>query len=309
MLKPIALCGFIGGALLAATPAASRTLEVGAGKEYALPSAAIAAAHEGDHVVLAPGQYFDCAVVSVNHLVIEGANADGSAVMTDKTCQGKAILVITADDVTVRNMTVTRARVPDRNGAGIRVEGQSLLVDGVHFINNQNGIMGGGPGARVIVRNSEFLRNGICAGACSHAIYVGEIALLQVEHSRFFETRQGHHIKSRALRTEVIDSDIEDGPDGTASYLIDISNGGSTIVRGCTLEKGPKNENHTTAIAIGAEGVTHPTEEIVIENNRFTNDGPPTVFVDNLTATEARLKGNRMTGKMSAVLQGDGTVE
>jgi hypothetical protein len=169
--------------------------------------------------------------------------------------------------------------------------------------------MGGPPGAKVIVRNSEFIRNGFCAGSCSHGIYVGEVALLRVEHSRFFETRQAHHIKSRALRTEVIDSDIEDGPNGTASYLIDISNGGSTIVRGCTLEKGPKNENHTTAIAIGAEGVTHPTDEIVIENNRFTNDGPPTIFVENLTATEARLKGNKITGPMRAVLQGDGSVD
>jgi hypothetical protein len=295
-------------AVVGNTPTQARTLEVGAGKAYALPSVAIAAASEGDHVVVAPGQYFDCALVHVNHLVIEGANADGSAVMTDKTCQGKAILVISGDDVTVRNMTLTRARVPDQNGAGIRVEGQNLLVDGVRFINNQNGIMGGSPGAKVIVRNSEFVKNGFCAGSCSHGIYVGEIALLRVEHSRFFETRQAHHIKSRALRTEVIDSDIEDGPDGTASYLIDISNGGTTIVRGCTLEKGPKNENHTTAIAIGFEGVTHPTDEIVIENNRFTNDGPPTTLVDNMTATEARLKGNKITGPMRAVLQGDGTV-
>ncbi len=116
-------------------------------------------------------------------------------------------------------------------------------------------------------------------------------------------------MKSRALRTEVIDSDIEDGPDGTASYLIDVPNGGATIVRGCTLEKGPKNENHTAAISIGAEGVTHPTDEIVIENNRFRNDGAPTIFVNNLTATEARLKGNKLSGPVRAALQGDGTAD
>jgi hypothetical protein len=129
-----------------------------------------------------------------------------------------------------------------------------------------------------------------------------------VEHSRFFETRQGHHIKSRAARTEVIGCDISDGPNGTASYLIDISNGGALLVRDNTLGKGPKAENHTAAIAIGAEGVSQPTDEILIENNTFRNDGDhPTVLVWNLTATRAILKGNKLSGPATA-LNGDGEV-
>jgi hypothetical protein len=290
-------------------PLHARTLEVGTGKKYTMPSEAINDAHERDRILIAPGKYFDCALVRTDHLVIEGASADGSAVLTDKACGGKALLVISGNDVTVRNLTLTRARVPDFNGAGIRVEGNKLTVEGVHFINNQDGILGGAKGATVIVRNSEFVKNGVCAELCAHGIYVGEIDLLRVEHSRFFDTRQGHHIKSRALRTEVLDSDIQDGPDGTASYLIDVPNGGSTIVRGNTMEKGPKNENHSAAISIGEEGITHETGEITVENNRFTNDGPATYFVRNLTATEAKLKGNHISGPMNGVLQGDGSSE
>ena len=45
------------------------------------------------------------------------------------------------DNITIRNLTLQRARVPDKNGAGIRAEGKDLLVDGVKFINNQNGIL------------------------------------------------------------------------------------------------------------------------------------------------------------------------
>jgi hypothetical protein len=84
--------------------------------------------------------------------------------------------------------------------------------------------------------------------------------LLRVENSHFSNsnTRQGHSIKSRALSTEVIGCTITDGPDGTSSYLIEAPNGGALIVRGNSLEKGPKSENHKAAIAIGAEGVTHP---------------------------------------------------
>ena len=80
------------------------------------------------------------------------------------------------------------------------------------------------------------------------------------------------------------------------------------MVRGNTIEKGPKAENHSAAIVIGAEGVTRPTPEITIENNTFRNDGAwDTVFVNNITATEAVLRGNRLSGQVKP-LQGDGTV-
>jgi pectate lyase len=308
--KYLVSLGLLAVGLVFAVSAMAGTLEVGAGKPYKTPSEAVAAAANGDRIVIAPGEYFDCAVVHQNNLVIEGSDPAGTAVMTDKTCQGKAILVTTGAGIIVRNLTLTRARVPDGNGAGIRAEGSSLTVEHVHFINNQDGILTGAPeGATLIVRDSEFLRNGGCQGACAHGIYAGHIALLRVEHTRFFETKEAHNIKSRALRTEVIGCDIADGPQGTSSYQVEIPNGGSVVVRGSTLEKGPKSGNHTAAIMIGSEGVTQPSREITIDNNSFRNDGNyPTVFVDNLTATEAQLKGNRLSGTVKP-LQGDGQVD
>jgi hypothetical protein len=275
-----------------------------------MPSDAAAAAVSGDDIVIAPGEYFDCAVLRANNLVFEGSDPSGSAVMTDKTCGGKAILVTTGSGITVRNLTLTRARVPDGNGAGIRAEGSSLTVEHVHFINNQDGILTGAPtDATLVVTDSEFVRNGGCLSACAHGIYAGQIALLRVERTRFFETKEAHNIKSRALRTEVIGCDISDGEKGTSSYQVEIPNGGSVVVRDSTIEKGLKSGNHTAAIMIGSEGVTQPTREIVIENNSFRNDGDyPTLFVDNMTATEAQLKGNRLSGPVTA-LQGDGQVE
>jgi len=107
----------------------------------------------------------------------------------------------------------------------------------------------------------------------------------------------------------VIGCNIADGPDGTSSYLIEAPNGGALIVRDTTLEKGPKSENHKAAIAIGAEGVTHPTPEITITNNNFRNDGNyETNLVWNLTATRAILKGNKLAGSVTP-LDGDGTVQ
>jgi len=240
--------------------------------------------------------------------VVEGVGDADKVVITDKACNGKALFITTGADVTIRNLTLTRARVPDANGAGIRGEGATLVVEGVRFINDQNGILTGVDGSTVIVRDSVFERNGTCEVACSHGIYVGNSKLLRVERSRFSDTRQGHHIKSRAARTEIIGNTITDGPEGTASYLIDIPNGGSAIIRDNTMEKGPMAENRSTAISIGAEGVTQPTRELMIENNTFRNAGSyDTMFVSNFTATEAVLHGNRISGRAKP-LRGDGVV-
>jgi hypothetical protein len=195
------------------------------------------------------------------------------------------------------------------NGAGIRLDKGNLTVDSVKFIDNQNGIMGGVPGTTVTIRNSDFDRNGTCAGACAHGIYIGNVESVRVEDSRFSNTRQAHSIKSRAKRTEVIGCTIADGPDGTSSYLIEAPNGGALIVRNNTLEKGPKSENHTAAISIGVEGVTNPTSEITVTDNNFRNDGDyQTNLVVNVTATPATLKGNKLAGSVIP-LKGDGTVQ
>ncbi len=293
---------------LVALAAHARTLEVGEGKAYKLPSLAAAAARDGDVVKIYPGEYFDCATWQATKLVVEGVGAADHVVITDKACNGKALFITSGADVTIRNLTLTRARVPDANGAGIRGEGEMLLVEGVRFINDQNGILSGFEGSTIIVRDSVFERNGTCEKSCSHGIYVGHSKLLRVERSHFSDTRQGHSIKSRALRTEIISNTIIDGPDGTASYLIDIPNGGSVVVRDNTLEKGQMAENRSTAISIGAEGVTQPTREILIENNIFRNAGSyDTMFVSNFTATEAVVRGNHIEGRAKA-LRGDGEV-
>lgn len=300
---PMVLAG-----LLAALPCRAAILKVGPNETYKTPSAAAESAQNGDHIEIEPGQYFDCAVWRADNLVIEGTGP--GVVITDKTCMGKGLFVIEGNNTTVRNLTLTRSRVPDMNGAGIRLDRGSLTVDGVKFIDNQNGILAAGsPGVTITILNSDFDKNGFCGGGCAHGIYVGQADLLRIEHSRFTNTRQAHSIKSRAARTEVIDCDISDGPEGTSSYLIDAPNGGAVIVRDNKLQKGPKAENHTTAIAIGEEGVTQPTPEISIIHNTFRNDGNyETALVWNVTATPAQLTDNTLSGSVIP-LKGEGSTK
>jgi hypothetical protein len=295
---------------LAALPATAATLVAGPGQTYKLPSQAISAAKPGDTVQILPGDYLDCASVRQNDITIEGKGAAKDVIMSDKTCAGKALLVIDGNNITVRNMTLARAAVPDRNGAGIRAEGGNLLVDGVLFINNEEGILSANnPNATITIRNSLFDGNGQCMGACAHGIYIGDFKKLIVDHSVFRDTHQGHHIKSRAAFTEITNSTIEDGPAGNSSYLIDIPNGGGLVIEGNTLEKGPKAENHSCAIIIGEEGVAHLSPQFIIKDNVFTNDMPyPTIFVNNITRGVAILTGNKFRGNKVTPLAGLGEV-
>jgi hypothetical protein len=282
-------------------------LEVGPGRSFKLPSQAAFMARNDDTVVIAPGEYDDCAVWHANRLTI-AAQGPG-VVFTGKTCEGKAIFVIQGHDVTVRGITFMHAAVPDHNGAGIRAEGSNLTVEDSHFIDNEEGILAGAkPDSTIRIVNSEFRGSGNCIAACAHGIYAGRIALLDVEDSRFTDTHEGHDIKSRAARTVLRGNDISDGPTGHASYLVDVPNGGDLLIEHNTLSKGPHVDNETTAVSIGAEGVSQVTTSLVIRDNKFTNlMSKPTDFVHNLTETDAALVRNTLTGQV-VPLEGPGTV-
>ena len=292
--------------LLLAAPARAAVLHVGAGHPFGLPSQAIAAAHPGDTVAIDPGSYRDCAVVHAAGLTIVGTGP--GVVLAGVSCAGKGILVVDAPDVTVRNLTLRGAAVPDGNGSGIRAENGNLTVVGVRFLDDQDGILAApNPHAVLRVTDSLFRRDGTCAnaGGCAHGIYAGAILRLVVTQSRFLETHEGHSIKSRAFATVVRDCVIEDGPRGTSSYQIDVPNGGDVRITGNRLEKGPLTQNPGTAIDIGEEGITHPTRHILVRGNVFRNDtGLRTVFVRNLTQAKAVLRGNRFLGAPVVALVG-----
>jgi len=294
---------------LFSTAAAASVLDVGPGGKFALPSQAIAAAAPGDVIRIAPGTYRDCAVWSKPHLTVEGAG-DG-VVLADAICQDKAIFVVAGPDAVIRNLTFQGAASDEGNAAGIRDDSESLAVEHCIFRDNQNGILTANqPTAILTVRDSTFDGNGAClpGKGCAHGIYAGHIGLARIENSHFAGTKTGHHFKSRAKRTELVGNSIADGPGGSSSYLVDLPNGGALLMTGNTLEKGPATQNPTAAISIGEEGGNRPPAEVVIKDNAFTNDGPPTIFVRNMAKTPARLSGNVVNGPVRKLV-GPGSVD
>lgn len=281
---------------------APRTLRVGPDETYRTPSAAAAVAFPGDTILIDAGHYTDCSVWNADNLTIQ---ADGDVVIDGPVCDDKALFVIVGRNATVRGITFRGAKSSAGNGAGIREHGETLTVENSTFLDNENGILAAtAKSGTITIRNSHFEGNGTCIQeklGCSHGIYVAA-ALLRVENSTFRAQREGHHIKSRSDRTELTGNTIEDGADGTSSYLVDLPDGGSLVMRDNVLEKGAKSQNANCAVTIGEESTRHPTAEIVLENNRFTNNMPkPVMFLRNLTGITPRLVGNVFQGRVIPV--------
>ena len=313
-LSPPALC-LIALSLMAlslmALPgrAMAKTIQVGPGRLVTTPGQAALLVRDGDTVVFDPGTYTGCAIWRASRLTIEAPRP--GAVVTGPVCLDRALFVFLGNDIMIRGLSFEHARALGHTGAGILMEGANLLVEDSRFIDNENGILAGGPPHSIVrVRHSWFQSNGSCEGPCAHGLYIGtKIARLEVVGCVFLDTKIGHHIKSKAAATILWDNRIEDGRTGTASYLVDLPNGGDTEIMNNIFHKGARSDNKEAAISIGAEGGWQSTHVLRIRGNRFSSDLPePVRFVRNGMNVPAVLKGNMLHGHVIA-LDGPGTVE
>ena len=272
----------------------------------ALPSVAQALmrASDGDVIDVQPGQYRgDVAVIAHKRLTIRGIGSRPVILAAGRHAEGKAIWVVRDGDIRIENIEFRGARVPDRNGAGIRFEKGRLQLIGCAFFDNEMGVLTANFGdAELSIEGSQFGQAPTHAGDLHHLLYVGRIARVSVRSSHFSQGYKGHLIKSRARQTEVIDSTIADGPLGQASYQIDLPNGGMARLQGNTIAKGPRFEN-ATLVAFGAEGAAWPDSALTLQDNRLSNEGSASahfvrVWPERLPkATPVVLRGNRWIGR------------
>ena len=268
---------------------------VGPGKTYSVPSAAAAAAQAGDVIKISAGDYRgDVTSWYANNLTICGVGGRARLYADGKDAQGKAIWVISGDNVTVDSIEFHDAKVPDQNGAGIRAEGGSLTVRNSGFFDNEDGILGGDSGT-VTIDGSEFARNGYGDGQ-SHNLYVGYATSLVVTRSYFHEAKIGHNLKSRAKVNRIEDSYFMDGPAGTSSYLNDFPSGGAVYLRGNVYQKGP-NADNSIAIAFGAEGFHWTTNTLEMVHNTVVMTRSGGTFLAAPSSTQSlKLAANLFAG-------------
>jgi hypothetical protein len=238
---------------------------------------AAALAKDGDTIEIEAGDYTgDVAIWKQDNLVIRGVGGRVRLVAGGASAEGKAIWVVRGGRITVENIEFTGARVPDRNGAGIRFEKGHLVVRNCRFIDNENGILTGGGNLDLEIENSEFGHNGAGDGY-SHNLYVGAIRKLRVTGSYFHHAKVGHLLKSRATENHILYNRLTDEAQGRASYELEFPNGGLAYVIGNLIEQSATTEN-PNIVSFGAEGYKHPTNGLYLINNTLIDNLPQSGF-------------------------------
>ena len=254
------------------------TLTVGSGQQYGTIAAAVAAAASGDTINVQAGTYTNDFPGQINGLTIQGVGGIVKLVATVQPPNGKAILDV-AGNTTLRNLDISGVTVSDANGAGIRYEGGNLVIQNTAIHGNQDGILGAAdPAGTITIDGSEIYGNGTGTGS-THNIYIGDIATFTLTNSYIHDANTGHEVKSRAETNIITNNRIEDGS-STASYQIDLPNGGNATISGNVIQKSANSGNHVT-IAYGEEyDPNAPVNEhklnagstVTLSNNTFVAD-------------------------------------
>lgn len=249
-------------------------------------------------VVVAPGTYKDCASFGGQDLVLRAATPS-TAIFDGGACGGKATLVLGGANATIDGIVFQNIRVPDGNGAGIRLEWGNLHIIRSTFRNSEEGILTGGYEQGVItIERSTFSGLGGCPeSGCSHSIYVGGYGKLTVSKCRFEKGTGGHYVKSRARETDVLDSSFDDTGGRNTNYMIDLPAGSVGLIARNEFVQGRGKENHSALIAVAAENRANPSAGLRIEGNTASlAPGAPLnpVFVADWSHERLAISANKL---------------
>ena len=300
--------------------ASGAVLQVGPGKPYAAPCAAIAAAANGDTIEIDAGLYLgDVCAWNKNDLTIRGVNGRPHINANGRYVQSKGIWVAGGSNLTVENIEFSGAVLPSNvgtNGAAIRAEATNWTVRNCYFHDNQNSILESNVAAsNILIEYTEFARNGYSSGQ-SHNLYIGHAASLIYRYNYSHDSIAGHLLKTRAAVNAILYNRLT-GETGTGSYEIDVPSGGTTYIIGNIVQQGPATGNGTM-VSYMAEGpnVRNPGHDLYVVNNTIVNQRPnggtfirvdsratvPAVIINNLLAGPTGGSGSYISAVNPVVL-------
>ena len=261
-----------GGLVLACGAHAAERLRVGPGQPVKTLSGAAQAARDGMLIEVEAGDYVgDVASWAQNDLTLRAVGGRVRLVAAGASAQGKGIFVTSGERMRIEGFDFLGCRVPDGNGAGIRLERGSLSLYDCAFRDNENGLLSANDGkARLEIENCDF-GTIVRQQGQTHNLYVGKIAYLKVTGSYFHDGRMGHLLKSRAAVNHILYNRLTDEIGGEASYELEFPNGGQCLVVGNLIQQSSTTQN-AVIVSFGAEGYAAGSlQELQLVNNTIVD--------------------------------------
>ena len=287
--------------------AGAATLSVGPGMPYATPCRAIAAAATGDLIQIYAATYSgDVCGIYASNLTIRGVNGRPRIDAAGKNAMGKATWVVVGNNVTIENVEMLGSKVPDLNGAALRLEGTNFTLRKSFLHDNQNGILSGANlNSDILIENTEFGHNGYGTGQ-THNLYIGTVRSLTFRYNFSHDANVGHNLKSRAQTNKILynrfsslrPGEIGSTVAGQPSYEIDVPNAVTSYIIGNVIMQPAVNQN-PSLIAYGEEGATNPGKNLYVINNTLLNEDTARgnfVLVGTGVTTPILLQNNIFSG-------------
>lgn len=286
--------------------------KVGSTRNYKTPNELylVNVLQAGDTIEIDGEEFWGTATLAVwtsDSLLIRGVNGRPHLMADGQYIHQKGIWVIKGNNCIVENIEFSGAKVPDKNGAGIRLDGTGITIRHCYFHDCEDGILTSNPEAGdILIEYTEFAHNGYGNGY-SHNLYVGHVNSLTFRFNYSHHCNVGHCLKSRAQNNFIINNFIADEADGFSSRLIDLPNGGFTIVMGNILMQGAEAINGN-AFGFGLEGLANEApHELYVVNNTFVNKRNNARFISVKEGTSAVHISNNIFAGSGTVLEGTAT--
>ncbi|MFT7722540.1 MAG: hypothetical protein QM788_06885 [Roseateles sp.] len=253
---------------------AGPVLQVGPTRALRSLAAAARQATDGTRVEVDAGDYVgDVAVWPQHDLTLRAVGGRVRVVGAGAHAQGKGLFVTTGRRQRIEGFDFSGGVVPDRNGAGIRLQSGSLTLVDCGFRDNENGLL---------TANDESIELDIVdcdfgailpRGGQTHNLYVGGIRRLAVTGSYFHHGMQGHLLKSRAAVSHILYNRLSDEIGGRASYELEFPNGGVAVVMGNLIMQSSTTDN-PHVISFGVEGAKWPRQALYLVHNTLVDQRP-----------------------------------
>ncbi|MBW8846578.1 MAG: hypothetical protein JF607_16560 [Burkholderiales bacterium] len=253
---------------------AGPVLKVGPRRAVKSLAAAARQARDGMLIEVDAGEYLaDVAAWPQHELTLRAMGGRVTVIAAGAQVQGKGLFVMTGRRQRIEGFDFIGATVPDRNGAGLRLEAGSLTLADCTFRDNENGVLtANDDGIELDIVDCDFgpilPREGR-----THHLYVGAIKRLAVSGSYFHHGLHGHLLKSRAALNHVLYNRLSDEIGGRASYELEFPNGGVAVVMGNLIMQSSTTEN-PHVISFGVEGASWPKQALYLVNNTLVDQLP-----------------------------------